>query len=382
MLLLLDLSAAFDTVDHLTLLSRLSNCFGIQGKALLWFKSYLSRRTQFVNIENEQSSSRPLSCGVPQGSVLGPILYLLYVSPLGSILRHHDIPYHLYADDTQIYISFKSSVAGDLKNARAKLEACLADIDQWMLFNSLKLNQDKSELLFLHAKHRPAPLLDTVQVQVGDSLIVPSDCVRNIGVVFDSSFCLDRHIIELCKSAFYHLRSISRIRRYLSLDTTKVLINAFVISRLDNCNSLLYGSPQYLTRRIQNVFNCAARLIMLSNKYDHVTPILMELHWLPVDYRIIFKILLLTYKVLNGKAPDYLVALLEPYVPRRNLRSSSRLLLAEPLYNLKTYGSRAFSVCAPRLWNGIPFDIRSSSSISIFKKRLKTHLFRQAYVIN
>ena len=137
----------------------------------------------------------------------------------------------------------------------------------------------------MHAKHRLKPSLESIQV--GESTIVSSESARNIGVIFDSTFSLDSHIIELCKTAFYHLRTLSKIRRHLSYDTTKVLINAFVISRLDNCNSLImYGLPKYLIDRVQHVFNCAAKSITLSKKYDHVTPLLIELHWLPVEYRI------------------------------------------------------------------------------------------------
>ena len=188
--------------------------------------------------------------------------------------------------------------------ARGTLEQCIVDVNNWMLQNNLKLNQDKSELIVMHAKHRLKPSLESIQV--GESTIVPPDSARNIGVIFDSTFSLDSHIIELCKTAFYHLRTLSMIRRYLSYETTKVLINALVISRLDNCNSLMYGLPKYLIDRVQHVFNCAVKLITLSKKYDHVTPLLIELHWLPVEYRIIFKILLTTFKILNGIAPNYL----------------------------------------------------------------------------
>ena len=282
------MSAAFDTVDHSILLSRLSTSFGINGKALSWFRSYLHNRSQFISIDSYRSTNRPLTCGVPQGSVLGPILYLMYVSPVGCIMRRHGVSYHMYADYSQVYITFKSDDLEDLEIARGTLEQCIVDVNNWMLQNNLKLNQDKSELIVMHAKHRLKPSLESIQV--GESTIVPSDSARNIGVILDSTFSLDSHIIELCKTAFYHLRTLSKIRRYLSYDTTKVLINAFVISRLDNCNSLMYGLPKYLIDRVQHVFNCAAKLITLSKKYDHVTPLLIELHWLPVEYRIIFKI--------------------------------------------------------------------------------------------
>ena len=376
-LLLLDLSAAFDTVDHQILLSRLSSRFGIDGMVLSWFKSYLCDRRQSVSIENERSSSRPLTCGVPQGSVLGPILYLLYTAPLGDIMRRHDISYHMYADDMQIYLTFKSSVLGNMELSRERVEGCVCDIHQWMVQNNLMLNNGKTELLILHSKHRPQPSLESVVV--ADLPVVPTQSARNLGVVFDNTMNFEKHISEICKSAFFHIRNISQVRRYLSIESTKTLIHALVTSRIDNCNALLYGLPSYLVQRLQYVLNSAARLIFLSRKADHITPLLINLHWLPVEQRINFKIMLLTYKIINGLAPSYLSNLLVPYVPRRALRSADKLLLSQPSYHLKSYGFRAFSICAPSLWNKLPINIKCSQSVGTFKRNLKTYLFRLAY---
>ena len=375
MLLLLDLSAAFDTVDHSILLSRLSNSFGIAGAVYQWFQSYLSGRTQFVAVGNARSSCRHLTCGLPQGSVLGPMLYLIYTTPIGSILRRHNVGYHLYADDTQVYLSFKST--GDFLCERAKVEACLKDINSWMLSNNLKLNNGKTELLVLHSKYRPQPSLDVISV--GNTQVSPSDEARNLGAIFDSTMGYERHISEICKSAFYHIRNISHVRRYLNAESTEKLVHALVTSRLDNCNAVLFGLPDYLIKRLQYVLNAAARLVSLINKYDHITPVMMQLHWLPVKERINFKILLTTFKALHGINPLYLCELISPYQPRRALRSSDQLLLEQPAYKLKSYGSRAFSVCAPGLWNKLPLEIKSSTSVPEFKRRLKTHLFRQAF---
>ena len=146
----------------------------------------------------------------------------------------------------------------------------------------------------------------------------------------------------------------------------------------NTCRFSFSATNLELVKKLQHVQNAAARLIFLSRKHKHITPILLDLHWLPIHYRIVFKILLITYKALNNLAPSYIRDLLTPYVPSRQLRSSSKNLLVIPHYNLKTYGARSFSVAAPTLWNTLPSDIINSSSVSVFKNRLKTFLFKKA----
>ena len=142
--------------------------------------------------------------------------------------------------------------------------------------------------------------------------------------------------------------------------------------------SLLYGLLNYQVKKLQHVLYAAARLISLSRKHEHITPILLNLHWLLIHYRIVFKILLITYKALNNLAPLYIRELLTPYVPARQLRLSSKNLLVIPHFNLKTYGARSFSIAAPTLWTTLPSDIINSSSVSVFKNKLKTFLFKKA----
>ena len=203
---------------------------------------------------------------------------------------------------------------------------------------------------------------------------------RNIGVIFDNHFHFNAHIASTCKSSFCHLRNISYIRKCLSSNSTEILVHAFVSSKLDHCNSLLYGLPNYQIKKLQHVQNAVALLITLSRKHEHITPILFNLHWLPINYHIMFKILLITYKAPNNLAPSYIRDLLIPYIPSRQLRSSSKNLLSIPHVNLRTYGARAFSVAAPTPWNTLPSDIKNSPSVSVFKNRLKTSLFKKAFL--
>ena len=163
-LMLLDLSAAFDTVDRCILLSRLSHRFGIRGTALEWFRSCSSNRIQFVNVNGSTSERHVLQFGVPQGSVLGPLLYSLYTSPLSDIAGKRDLSFHLYADDTQLYVKFETSSLNDMELSKCKLEVCVREIDTWMLLNRLKLNKDKTELLVISSVHRARPPLSHIHV--------------------------------------------------------------------------------------------------------------------------------------------------------------------------------------------------------------------------
>ena len=156
------------------------------------------------------------------------------------------------------------------------------------------------------------------------------------------------HINNTVKEAFYHLRNIAKIRKYINVTTAEVLVHAFENSKLDFCNSLLYGLPKYEINKLQSVQNAAARVIACLSKFDHISDTLKDLHWLPVEQRIIFKINLICLKILNNLAPDYLVDLIHVYEPVRYLCSSSdkwRLVIKS--YNLKTYGLRAFFSYCP-----------------------------------
>ncbi len=375
-LVLLDLSAAFDTIDHNILLSRMESS-GVIGPPLKWISSYLSDRSQSVSIGSTLSTPANLLFGVPQGSVLGPLFFTIYSSPIADIVRTHGLDVHKYADDTQLYLSFNVNTPNDEMLARQRIEACISDLRSWMSRNKLKLNDDKTELIILSSKHNQTKIQNNT-IQIGSSTISSSTSVRNLGVFLDSSMSMETHVKKVCQASYFQIRNLSSIRKLLSQDTAEILLHAFVTSRLDNGNSLLHGISESLLRKLQLVQNSAARVLTKSRKYDHITPILQDLHWLPVRERINFKILLLTWKSLHNMAPSYLLDLLSPYVPARNLRSSDKLLLTIPR-TTTAFGDRAFSTAAPKLWNSLPLELRQCTSLEQFKTGLKTFLFNIAY---
>ena len=266
----------------------------------------------------------------------------------------------------------------DQQTALAKIQACIEEIRIWMILHKLMMNDSKNEFVIAVSSGSVDKVsIDTITI--GDSSVSPSGSARNIGDIFDKTLCLNDHITKVCQICHYWLKKIRHIRRCLSLTATQLLVQALVLSRLDYCNALYVGLPQQQLGRLQRIQNAAARFITCTPRQEHISPVLMELHWLKVPQRITFKILTLTFLEIHGKAPTYIYELVEQHTLRRELQSTSNAIMLKQPRSRTAAGDRAFVTAAPRLWNCLSADIRCITNISSFKKHFKTYLFTEGY---
>ena len=373
--LIMDLSAAFDTVDHDKLISILASDYKIKGIALKWFESFLTSRSQRVLISSCVSESIFLSFGVPQGSVLGPILFNIYISSLSDVFAEAGFRSFGYADDNIGYQIFTASAQSEV--FQVSVPNCISNVKSWMSTHFLKLNETKTKIIIFGSPSFH-DFLDSTSVFLhsGEEIDLV-DSIKFLGVFLDKHLSLNDHVNKLSSHCYMLLRNIRSIRRYLSQSQCELLVNASVTSRLDFSNSILYGLPnQDCIGKLKRIQNQASKLILQKGRFQGFpAPVrLQTLHWLGIEKRIIYKLLLLTYYCSRGVAPVELISLL---VPHNGEQDSNVTLIFDTrfYYPYLSYGRRAFEYCAPRLWNSLPMDIRKSVSISIFKKSLKTYFF-------
>ena len=247
----------------------------------------MTGRVQRVIVNQQSSKTFNLNNGVPQGSCLGPVLFLLYASRLFEVVKKHLPSVHGYADDTQLYVSFCPDSSAAQDQTIKAIENCIADVRAWLVSHRLMFNDSKTEFLIIGLWQQLSKVT-IASIKVGDCDIQPLKPVGNLGTWFDNHMSTNTHIRKVCSKAFRGLYNIRQIRKYMSTESTECLIHTFVTSHLDYCNSLLYKLSQYQYDRLQKVLNAAARVTCLIPKFAHITPEHRELHWLPVKFKVEF----------------------------------------------------------------------------------------------
>ena len=371
-LLLLDLSAAFDTVDIDRLLSILSSELGIRGTALKWFCSFLKNRTMRVKVNDAFSEVFVLEFGVPQGSVLGPILFNIYIR---SIYKHIEVlgfSIKGFADDHQIYVSFSPEF--QLHFLCQKIKSLMHLIENLMSYYFLKLNQSKTQIIVFGPESVCKMItINGVFIENDKTCVRFQNVVENLGVILNTGLTYAEQIKKVVSSSFMSIKIISKIKGFLTSKEKCTLLTSLVLSKIDYCNSLYYGVNCTLLKKLQVVQNSAARLVFNKRKYDHSSDLLFKLHWLPVKDRIVFKINLLVHKAIYHPTPTDIQELV--------LINSARTFNLTSYYRSNsTFGDRSFTVYAPKVWNNLPQNLKAETSLDTFKSHLKTFLFRNAFL--
>ena len=281
-LVLLDLSAAFDTVDQDMLLTDLQT-LGITGLALSWFETYLKNRSFRVTVDNNYFEPGCMKYGVPQGTILCPMLFVTYTLTLQYVLEFHNVSYHFYADDTQIYIRCNTK-----EHCIAKLNVIIQAIEAWMHKRKLKLNTEKTNIMIVGNTQKLNNLDFPTTLLLNQTDVNLSSKLKNLGVILDENLTLKGQVAAIKKKSIGGLINIAKISSFIDNESKFKLVHCLVLSHLDFCNSILYELPNYQLHSLQMILNAAVRIIVNMPRFttQRVTPKAIELHFLPVKARI------------------------------------------------------------------------------------------------
>ena len=316
-------------------------------------------------IGKSRSEPTALQYGVPQSSVLGPVLFTVYTGTLAFLLEAHGVSYHFFADDTQLYIKVE-----DIDEAKHRLSSLLSDLKIWMTRRKLKLNDGKTEIIVIRGNLRNVPIANFAVKSFGDTQLVPCESAKNLCVVLNSSLCFRSHIDFIVKTCNFHIRNLNMIKDFVNKKNLVTLVHSLIISKVDYCNSIFNGLPNVILKKVQSVLNRAARLTFNLASRVPTTSSLIELHWLPLKARTEFKICLITFKALKFNQPSYIGELLsfsfhEFSLDLKSAYDSYRLHESRAIGE-RGFANRSFSYIAPPLYNKLPITIKLIDSLNTF----------------
>ena len=302
-----------------------------------------------------------------------------------AIAKLHSINIHMYADDIQCYLGFPWDMS--LCAINEKIGAFVSDLNKWMNCNHLKLNQSKTNFIeFSSSRSVDNCIISRITlIACTSDVLVPSTTVKNFGVIFDGNLLFDKHVNKIVPVCCNNIRNLGRIGSKLSIPLKTQLVHSMILSHLDYCNAILYNLPAFLVRKLTKVLYAAVRFIFnmrVSRNRCHMLPYLKKLHFLPIKYRINFKIAMLTFKCLHGSSPQYLRDLVSRKLPsdKYNLRDNEDVFLLENMCKCRKVKSECmFSYSSFQVWNALPLCIREIDNLQTFKCKLKCHYFELAF---
>ena len=366
-LVLLDLSKAYDSISHKILLHKLK-CVGASPPAIKWFESYLSGRTQYVRIRSTISPVIALTHGVPQGSILSPFLFGIYVNDLPAITISSDLD--SYVDDSKLHLAF---LVEDIQQAILKLEFDLHKTAKWCLEHQLLINPNKTKFLLVGTRSRLQNIPTTISLKFLGETLRPVPVAKDLGMQLDLHLSYDEHISKLSSTCIKRLCQINRVKESFDKETLSLIIEALVINKLLYCSNVWANTSSSNLKKLQTVQNFACRIITNIKKFDHVTPGYLQLKWLTIDKLLIYKDAVMAYKCLNNLAPSYLTKKFIKRSDIHNCQTRNNHNLDIPSYKSAT-GQRTFYYRAVKIWNELDDDLKNISELKRFKKKLKEYL--------
>ena len=365
-LVLMDMSKAFDSINHDMLLFKLRS-LGVSPSALEWFESYLKGRYQHVRIGDVASQSLPVYYGVPQGSILGPVLFTVYINDLLTVPKHCQSA--SYIDDSKLYLKFKTN---EQCNAVSAVNSDLTEICKWCCYNSLLLNPDKTKVLVVGVPQLLRQLPDFAITLCGKP-ISPIPVAKDLGVFLDQCLSYNEHIRKTVASCMHKMIQINRIKHLFDKETLLLVINSFVFSRLFYCSSVWSNTSATNIHKLQLVQNFAARIILGLRKYDHISAGLRSLRWLNVKQRLMVNDAVMMHKCLKGLSPSYLSDKFSTRATIHERQTRNRDSLNIPPSRINA-GQRAFYCRGVKVWNDLSKELREITNTKVFKRRLINEL--------
>ena len=363
----LDFRKAFDLVNHNILLDKLK-CYNFTDSAIQWISSYLNQRTQSVHLGNAQSSRRNITCGVPQGSVLGPLLFLIYINDLPLHVKHSNLS--LFADDATLHKS-----AASMESINGHIASDVDNVNKWCRENAMVINENKSKCMVIGTSQRISKLQSkSLSIVVNENTLDNVDTEKLLGIHIDPNLQFNKHVDHVCRTIASKIALLKRIKRYLPLSYRKLYYNAYILPCIDYCLTIWGNAAKCHLERIHKLQKYAARIILDAPPDSPSLPLFQELGWMNVFERVEFNKGVLLYKITHNMCPEYLSDMFTfQSSSSYGLRSIEAQKMCIPRHKNELF-KRSLQYSGAIIWNTIPLHIKEASTLQTFKNNLSKYI--------